>query len=130
VREPHTETVVALMRQDPLMVVWWGTRVELQSALQRRRREGNLPVAGENSPQRAVSLLSSGWTEVQPVEPVRQAAERLLRVHPLRALDAFQLAAALVWCDAPTMGARGADLVCLDDRLREAATREGFSVLP
>jgi hypothetical protein len=47
--------------------------------------------------------------------------------HPLRAADALQLAAALVWCDeAP----QGTAFVCLDDRLRDAARREGFAVLP
>ena len=52
---------------------------------------------------------------------------RLLFVHPLRAADAFQLAAALVWCRERTAGA---GFVCLDGRLREAVAREGFEVFP
>jgi hypothetical protein len=50
-----------------------------------------------------------------------------VRTHPLRAGDALQLAAALVAC-----GERPEALpfVCLDDRLRDAARREGFAVLP
>jgi hypothetical protein len=45
----------------------------------------------------------------------------------LRAADALQLAAALVWSDeSPT----GEGFVSLDDRLREAARRQGFEVLP
>jgi hypothetical protein len=38
-----------------------------------------------------------------------------------------QLAAALVWCEEQSAGEV---FVCLDDRLREAARREGFSLLP
>jgi len=58
---------------------------------------------------------------------VRARAARLLSLHPLRAADALQLAAALVWCRERTAEA---PFVCLDDRLRLAAAREGFRVLP
>jgi predicted nucleic acid-binding protein len=71
--------------------------------------------------------LAEVWSEIQPGEGVRQRAERALMVHPLRAADALQLAAALVWAeDAP----RGLELVCLDANLAEAAAKEGFTVLP
>jgi uncharacterized protein len=48
-------------------------------------------------------------------------------VHPLRAADAFQLAAAQAWRQQDPSGA---SFVCLDERLRDAAAREGFSSLP
>jgi len=51
---------------------------------------------------------------------------RLLRIHPLRAADALQLAAALTAAENP--GALA--FVSLDDRLSDAARREGFSILP
>ena len=54
-------------------------------------------------------------------------AMRLLTAHPLRPGDALQLAAALSWCGEKPAGA---GFVCLDQRLREAAQREGFEVLP
>jgi len=64
---------------------------------------------------------------VAPGNRVRDRAGRLLAAHPLRVGDALQLAAALVWCDeAP----HGNTFVCLDDRLREVARREGFAILP
>lgn len=78
----------------------------------------------------AVGLLKAfrvGATEVRPSDEVRARAMRLLSIHPLRAADALQLAAALVWCRERTAGA---GFVCLDGRLREAAGREGFEVLP
>jgi len=64
---------------------------------------------------------------VLPSESLRQRSERLLSVHALRAADAFQLAAALLWARGDT--ARHA-LVTLDERLRDAAGREGFRLEP
>jgi hypothetical protein len=64
---------------------------------------------------------------VEPTDDVRIHALRVLRLHPLRAADALQLAAAIVWCRARPYGAA---FVCLDDRLRGAAAREGFTVEP
>jgi hypothetical protein len=64
---------------------------------------------------------------VVPSEAIRSRADRLLGVHPLRAADALQLAALTIAAEE-----RPADLpfVTLDDRLAEAARKEGFSVLP
>ena len=64
---------------------------------------------------------------VAPTLALRERAGRLLASHPLRAADALQLAAALVWCDE-----RPAEegFVCLDRRLRDSARREGFAVVP
>lgn len=65
--------------------------------------------------------------EIQPSDEIRQVAQDLLLKYPLRAADALQLAAALSWYgDVP----RGACFVALDNRLRTAALREGFEVLP
>jgi hypothetical protein len=64
---------------------------------------------------------------ILPSEALRNRADRLLGVHPLRAADAFQLASLLTAAeDQPTE----LPLVTLDERLAEAARREGFSVLP
>jgi len=72
-------------------------------------------------------VLAAAWSEILPSEALRDRAERLLAVHPVRGGDAFQLAAALVWTHGRT---RGRAFVCLDERLREAARREGFRILP
>jgi hypothetical protein len=74
-----------------------------------------------------LGALASGWNEILPVDSVRETACRVLRVHPLRAADAMQLAAALIMAGGRT--ARAGFLAC-DDRLREAASREGFLVGP
>jgi len=57
---------------------------------------------------------------------VRTTAIRLLRVHPLRTADALQLGAAIVAAeDHPAT----LPLLTLDDRLAQAAEREGFAVV-
>jgi len=126
-REPASETIVRLAKADQDIAVWWVSRVECLSALSRRRREGALSIDAERRARAMLAALSAAWSEVQPTEPVRLRAERLLTVHPLRAADALQLAAALLWGeDTP----QGLDFVCLDQNLREAARKEGFAVLP
>jgi hypothetical protein len=122
-----TAVVRRLVEEDSSLVVWWGTRTECLSALARRRREGSLPSATERLARDVLAELSRAWSEILPNEALRSRAERLLAVHPLRAADAFQLASALLWSQGET---RDQGLVSFDDRLREAAQREGFLVLP
>jgi predicted nucleic acid-binding protein len=116
-----------LAEADEEIVAWWGSRLECISALSRRRREGLLPADVEIKARAVLSALAAAWSEVQPTEAVRLRAERLLMVHPLRAADALQLAAALVWAEESP---QGVEFVCLDQRLKEAAQKEGFTVLP
>jgi len=121
-----TSEVEALLAEDPDMVAWWGTAVECASAAARLRREERISIREEERVRAAVSSLRAAWVEVLPSEEVRERAMRLLRVHPLKAADALQLAAALVWAGSP----RSAELVTLDERLALAARLEGFKVLP
>ena len=126
-KEASSASVGRLVQADEDIMVWWGTRLECLSALTRRRREGILPADAEQKAKTVLSTLGAVWSEVLPSDRVRKRAERLLGVHPLRAADALQLAAALIWAEeAP----QGLEMVCLDQNLREAASREGFTVLP
>jgi uncharacterized protein len=123
----HSAKIVALLRADPEVVLWWASPVECQSALYRRYRDETFPLTLlEEALQRLKSLVEDA-DFVAPTDRVRDRAGRVLAAHPLRAADALQLAAALVWCDeAP----HGDTFVSLDDHLREAARREGFAVAP
>ncbi len=125
--EPRTADMLAILREDDHMFVWWGTRIECVSALTRRTREGALAQKEETKARTILSALIDSWSETQPTNAVRTRAERLLATHPLRAADAFQLAAALAWSD-PEQGPRV--FVCLDSRLRTAAQKEGFRIEP
>jgi len=126
VDEPESGAVKALLQDDPSMVVWWGSIIECWSALARRRREGMLQNADEESARTFLHTLQESWIEVLPGEDVRARAGRLLRLHPIRSADAIQLAAALVWAGDPTSG----EIVVYDRRLREAARLEGLSPRP
>lgn len=127
ISEPATAQARRLADADSSLVVWWATRTECVSALARRRRDGHLTPAVEQRARGALSALAGSWSEVLPSETLRARGERLLAVHPLRAADAFQLAAALLWSRGRT-GAHA--FVSFDEQLREAAGREGFQILP
>jgi predicted nucleic acid-binding protein len=127
VNEPRSSTIKAILAKDPAMAVWWATRTECISALARQSREGGITAGGSRQALHVLATLAKTWTEILPTEAIRETAERLLAVHALRAADAFQLAAALQWCQRQT---RGMSLLSFDSRLREAADREGFSPLP
>jgi hypothetical protein len=123
VAEPARESVLARLVEDPEMVVWWGTPVECASALARREREGLLSASDATRALDRLRELSLAWNEVLPSEAVRGTAQRLLRVHPLRAGDALQLAAAVIACEHEPLSFA---FMSLDERLNEAAQREGF----
>jgi hypothetical protein len=73
----------------------------------------------------ALHYLRDSWQEIAPTPQVREQAERLVRVHPLRAADALQLAAGLVAAD---FRPGSLTFVTLDERLARTAQREGFAV--
>lgn len=126
VDQPQSGTVRALLNGDPAMAVWWGSRVECWSAFARLRRDGVFVIEREDEARQLLSVLQESWFEVLPSEEVRAQAGRLLRVHPMRAADALQLAAALAWRgDSPS-----GEIVAYDQRLRDAARLENFIVRP
>jgi predicted nucleic acid-binding protein len=110
---------------DPWAVVWFGTLAEIESSLVRRQRDGQLPADVEHAARKRLHEMTKQWTEVTPTTEVRARAIRLLRVHPLRAADAFQLAAALIFCREQP---QHLPFLTADQRLRDAANLEGFPV--
>lgn len=127
VEEPRSELTRSLLSEDPTIATWWGTRIECLSGLMRRSREGSLDAVGLAESRALLNVLAGSWLEVEPSEAVRTDAERVLGLHALRAADALQLSAALLWARGRPAGA---PFVTLDRRLREAAAREGFEVHP
>jgi predicted nucleic acid-binding protein len=107
-------------------IVWWATAVEAISSFNRLVREGYLVAKENKQALTRLEYLRRRWNEVEPTEEVRQRAERLLASHKLRAADALQLAAALVWCgDRP----RGRHFIVADGLLSDAADAEGFVIV-
>lgn len=126
VDEPPRGSLLRLLGEDPEILAWWGTTVEIASALARREREKLLAADEVEAALATARQLADSWHEIVPSTSVRRTAERLLRAHPLRAADSLQLAAALVAADHdPTT----LEVVCLDARLTTAARREGFRVI-
>ena len=114
------------LREDPLVVVWTLTRVELLSALARRRRE---------TPRAARKLLAARgdiltawpqWSEVTAVGAVRHHAEQLVERHPLKSADSLQVAAALVASEGVPATL---EFVTFDRQQARVAESEGFPVL-
>jgi uncharacterized protein len=123
--EPRSEGLRAESAEQPELVVWWGTIVECASAVGRRERTGALEPSDATEALATLVRLTRDWREVPPTSTLRDDAQRLVRVHDLRAADAFQLAAARTAAD----GEPGAlPFVTLDERLALAASREGFPV--
>ena len=113
----------AVSRKLPHLVVWWGSTVEVRSAVARLAREGALTPKGAAQALVRLAALRARWDEVEPSEPVRRLAEALPESRALRAGDAFQLAAALVWCqERPNRR----PFVSFDNALADAAEAEGF----
>jgi predicted nucleic acid-binding protein len=124
--EPTREHLMSLLDQDPDVIIWWGTTVEIASALARREREGLVTADQVTSALAIAHQLADSWHEIVPSDSIRRTAERLLRTHPLRSSDSLQLAAALVAADH---NPENLQIVCLDARMSSAGRREGFTVL-
>jgi uncharacterized protein len=112
---------------DPVIVVWTLTPVEITSAIRRLVREGALPEKDANLAEARTDELARACHIIFNLEAVKSQARRLMRLHPLRAADALQLAAALEWAKGKPSGRT---FITLDKQLALAATREGFMVLP
>ncbi|HVO96091.1 MAG TPA: type II toxin-antitoxin system VapC family toxin [Terriglobales bacterium] len=113
-------------RHDPDVIVWTLTRVEVFSALARRRREAPAAASRLLSVRRDFLRAWEQWSEVTAVEIVRRHAERIVESYPLRAADALQVGAAVV---AAEENPAALEFVTFDENLAHAAEQEGFRVL-
>jgi predicted nucleic acid-binding protein len=126
ITEAGTARARQWLRDDPDIVTWGWTLVEITSALERRARFGEISRDQRRDALARFRKLAADWDEIEDLLPVRQKALTLLARHPLRAADAAQLGAALLVAeDDPG----SLTFVCLDDRLALAAEKEGLRVL-
>lgn len=108
------------------LVVWWGSFVEVQSAVCRLHRQGAISDSAKSGASERLRLLGRDWREILPDDWIRDLAVQSVEKHALRAGDSLQLAAALVWCgERPSRRT----FVCADQRLAQAANSAGFSVV-
>lgn len=127
VDERGTAAVRRVDNEDEERTIWALSDVEAASALWRRRRANDLSEPAREKAQREIDLALANAAIVSDLAAVSIRARRLLATNNLRAADALQLGAALVACDDDPSQL---PFVTLDDRLAEAAAREGFTVLP
>ena len=124
--EATTKTLQGLAAADPAILVWWATEVECASAIARLEREGALDAPAVIEAFDRLKRLADGWHEVDANDGIREAAVRFVRVHPLRAADALQLAAAFVVAERRPSSL---EVITLDERLAAAARKEGFALV-
>jgi predicted nucleic acid-binding protein len=105
------------------VVIWTMTPVEVVSALRRLVRESRISEAVAERAEAQSREVVRRCHLVVDIEQTKAEASRLLRLHALRAGDALQLAAALLWSDHAPAGRR---LHTFDEGLALAARREGF----
>lgn len=126
-REENTDYCLKALADDPRMLIWCLSGIEVMSALCRRARDGSMEPGEFQTAKERLKVVLGKAAEVAAMEKVRSRALRLLEVHPLRAADACQLAAALVCVqEDPERLA----ILCFDQRLETAALKEGFVVNP
>ena len=125
--QPSSAEAEAWIARDDEVVVWILAEIEVVSALWRLVRDGAVP----EREAIAAESLAGEWMRrahvVTAVDDVKDVARRLIRVHRLRAADAMQLGAALMWADHRPAGLI---LHTFDRRLGAAAALEGFDVVP
>jgi predicted nucleic acid-binding protein len=122
VRQAATPRAITLYKTYEV-VVWWGTSVEIASALARLVRMNQLDPTDWTEARRLAATLSDTWSVVQPSEALQAQATLLVSQYDLRAADALQLAAALEWCgNSP----EGRVFITADQALQQAAALSGF----
>lgn len=127
VREAVSNEVERWFADDAEIVAWTLAPTEVQSAIHRLAREGGITARAVNDAEARTADLMATAHVIANLEVVKSLAARVLRLHPLRAADALQLAAALAWAAGRP---EGCVLHTLDRRLGQAAEREGFRVIP
>ena len=125
VREPGAVSVRRLLKADPAATSRL-SEIEVASALVRRAREGAFSVEERD---RALASLADDFATLIIVEFTPQItadARALLLRHRLRACDAVQLASCLY---LQREMSQPLPFVVFDDRLAEAARREGVTIV-
>jgi len=126
VPQASTPQIQNIYRRDAELMVWWATEIECTSALARLERRNEITTRGASMAFRRLDVMKSSWSEVQSLGPIKEISRRLLRTHDLRAGDAMQLAAAVVASEGRPSSL---EFLSLDDRLVQAAHREGLVVV-
>ena len=125
VHEVASRTAQSQLRKF-VPVVWWGSLVEVHSAICRLHRQKQITDVEKQGAMARLRLLGRGWREILPGDQLRELARELSDEYFLRAADSLQLAASLIWCEQRPSRR---NFLCGDQRLSHAARTLGFSVI-
>lgn len=124
VAEPGTERVMRWLAEG-LPATSRLSQVEVTSALARRCREGAISAAGRDRALAALAADLAALNVVEVAPEIAALAGRLLLRHALRAGDSLQLASALFLARRVS---GPVEFLAFDERLTEAARREGLAI--
>jgi len=124
VRE-STSAQLKILYESCAPTIWWATPVEISSALARLLKTMQIDVQEWRSARNVIPRLANLWFVIQPSDNLRLEASELVEAYDLRAGDAFQLSAALQWCEQKPAGRM---FISTDERLRDAALICGFDL--
>jgi uncharacterized protein len=124
VEQPCSRKYRALHERDAQVVTAWHSVPECASAFCHLRREGLVTEAQLTELLARLQAQAANWYILSSGTRLEHLTLRMLRIHPLRAMDALHLAAACL--------VRGDEIApmgffCDDTRLAEAAAKEGFA---
>lgn len=126
-QEANALEIRSIYDQSETFVMWTLTPVEVVSALYQAARTNRISAEGLRQAEQWLKEAIESFNFVKDIEQVKHRAERILRIHPLKAADALQLAAALVYYDDKPQSQL---LITLDTKLAQAGFKEGFTILP
>lgn len=124
--QEHGETVAATLAESELIIASDLTLIECDRVLIRAVVLNVLREADAVQRQARLNAVSARWTLFGLDEEIMERARRPFPAEPVRTLDAIHVASALTARRAISDIA----MLSLDDRVRDAAGRLGFRLLP
>ncbi len=123
-REPGTDAVRLTLAEATMVVTSRLTVVECARAIDRAGRERRIPAEAALAAHRLLDEAADTWVVMDLVGDLVHRAARPFPKEPLRTLDAFHLASALIFDQA--LGSLR--VLTRDDRVRENAAALGLAV--
>jgi predicted nucleic acid-binding protein len=124
--QEHGERVAAALAQAELVIASDLTVIECDRVLVRAVVLDQLEESDAGHRQARLNAVSARWTLLALDDEIIERARRPFPAEPVRTLDAIHLASALTARKAvPDLA-----MLTLDDRIRKAAERLGFVLVP
>ena len=124
--EPAGRSVRERLARAEIVIASDLTLIECDRVLIRAAILGDLTEADAADRRAHLTRAAASWHVLRVSAEIVERARQPFLGEPIRTLDAIHLAAALVARSA----SHGLEMLSLDDQIRAAATKLGFSVLP